>query len=297
MIPTPRPRRAWRISMLTTPLNPPSWAPRFFAKISPEPNSGCWLWDAALHGPMGYGSLSVPGRATTTAHRVSWALHYGPVPSGFEVRQHCGTRGCVNPDHLFLSDPVERMAEQGRRNAKPWPSVQCARCRKQFSRPPSHLTAKRVYCSPACRSAGQVREHASKWGGGPRHVACARCGKAALKQPAQISRALRSFCSPECQREGQRKHANYAAAHAFSERKRNARKRAIIADVGSHTPAEWAELKRLAKDRCAKCRKKRLLTVDHIIPLSKGGSDRITNIQPLCRPCNRRKWDRVETLL
>lgn len=32
-----------------------------------------------------------------------------------------------------------------------------------------------------------------------------------------------------------------------------------------------------------------LMEVDHIVPWSKGGSDEIYNLQPLCRPCNRGK--------
>lgn len=71
----------------------------------------------------------------------------------------------------------------------------------------------------------------------------------------------------------------------------NARKRGA---GGSHTLDEWIELKRKHKFKCSKCRKKRKLTRDHIRPVSKGGSDFIENIQPLCQPCNSSKRDHYE---
>lgn len=59
---------------------------------------------------------------------------------------------------------------------------------------------------------------------------------------------------------------------------------------GKHTLEEWQELKMSFDNRCAICKEIKLLTKDHIRPLSEGGTDYISNIQPLCRSCNSRKW-------
>jgi len=71
--------------------------------------------------------------------------------------------------------------------------------------------------------------------------------------------------------------------------RRRARKKA--AD-GSFTDVEWAALKASYDYTCLCCGKREpeiKLTVDHIIPLEKGGSNYINNIQPLCQSCNRAK--------
>lgn len=41
--------------------------------------------------------------------------------------------------------------------------------------------------------------------------------------------------------------------------------------------------------RCVSCGTHKDLTVDHKIPLSKGGDDRLENLQTLCRTCNTSK--------
>lgn len=58
---------------------------------------------------------------------------------------------------------------------------------------------------------------------------------------------------------------------------------------GSHTLQEWLELCHRHKNQCVYCKKDCKLTEDHIIPLSKGGSNNIENIQPLCVSCNSKK--------
>ena len=65
---------------------------------------------------------------------------------------------------------------------------------------------------------------------------------------------------------------------------------------GRHTKKEWEGVKEKFFYTCQICGKAEpevVLTEDHIIPLSKGGDDSIQNIQPLCKPCNSQKNDRV----
>lgn len=44
--------------------------------------------------------------------------------------------------------------------------------------------------------------------------------------------------------------------------------------------------------RCRSCGEHRDLTVDHVVPVSKGGEDVMSNYQTLCRRCNSRKGNR-----
>ena len=45
--------------------------------------------------------------------------------------------------------------------------------------------------------------------------------------------------------------------------------------------------------RCRDCHSAVNLQIDHIIPLSKGGTSEESNLQTLCRRCNRRKWKKL----
>jgi hypothetical protein len=84
----------------------------FWAKVNKT--EGCWLWTASTS--YDYGAFRYEKRLYK-AHRLSWELSVGPVPSGLHVLHRCDTPRCVNPAHLFLGthkDNCHDMAVKGR---------------------------------------------------------------------------------------------------------------------------------------------------------------------------------------
>ena len=87
--------------------------------------------------------------------------------------------------------------------------------------------------------------------------------------------------------------------NVFSHRRR-AR---LLAAEGDFTSKEWEEVlsnhptcpgcKRYWEDISPPSGRKSSITKDHIIPISKGGSNNIKNIQPLCFSCNSKKSNKI----
>ena len=77
---------------------------------------------------------------------------------------------------------------------------------------------------------------------------------------------------------------------------KNKHNRLKILAEGNYTWKKWEELKKKHNFTCAICGRKEpeiKLTIDHIIPISEGGTNWISNIQPLCRSCNSKKGKRL----
>jgi transposase len=92
---------------------------RFWSKVNKNTATGCWLWTGCC--ANGYGNLHGfrhQGRTYTyRAHRLSYMLHFGPIPTGLFICHHCDTPSCVRPDHLFIgsaADNKEDSVSKGR---------------------------------------------------------------------------------------------------------------------------------------------------------------------------------------
>ena len=85
---------------------------RFWAKVDKRGPIECWNWLATTR--WGYGMIGRGGHHSETlcAHRFSYELLVGPIPSGMVLDHICHNRACVNPAHLRLAT-----RKQNNRNA------------------------------------------------------------------------------------------------------------------------------------------------------------------------------------
>ncbi|WP_425271168.1 HNH endonuclease [Micromonospora arborensis] len=99
----------------------------------------------------------------------------------------------------------------------------------------------------------------SVWGGSLSFTSCTRC-----KRLIPLGTGTRCpGCKPK------RVHTLSASRRGYtSEYRRN--RAVVLADA----PA------------CTLCRRRPATTADHIVPLSKGGTNQLSNLRPACGPCN-----------
>jgi hypothetical protein len=75
---------------------------------------------------------------------------------------------------------------------------------------------------------------------------------------------------------------NPEAAKVINQRRRGLERGA----EGTFSRAEWEEKLELYGRCCAYCRRPRKMTIHHVVPLAKGGTNYASNIVPACGSCN-----------
>jgi 5-methylcytosine-specific restriction endonuclease McrA len=161
------------------------------------------------------------------------------------------------------------------------------------------------YCSNACRrwvASGNPE---------PRELAdlCAECSTRIL-----APRVGKVYCSRKCKLRASEKRRNrndtaryqrererrityalaYAKRHPEVGQAAKNRRKALKREAGIFRVSgeDWRRLCARFQNECAYCRERRPLTMDHVIPLTKGGRHSIGNLLPACAPCNSSKSDR-----
>jgi 5-methylcytosine-specific restriction endonuclease McrA len=105
----------------------------------------------------------------------------------------------------------------------------------------------------------------------------------------------RRASNPELRRNSYKKWAKKEDSDAVIAANAHRRRARLLTATGRHTPDDLREILAAQAHRCPYCNadlKQVKRHVDHIMPLSRGGSNDKTNIQILCQTCNLSKGDK-----
>lgn len=204
---------------------------------------------------------------------------------------------CLVCKKNYIVSPSRLKIEKGKYCSKKcfiknsWVKYRCFICRKRYQRQKSQRG--KHYCSWKCYLKSCPR---------PKIKNCLCCKKEIIVYLFRLKQKRGKYCSKKCyylsliktEEHKKNRQREYLKRYRkenpdwYTEVKHRRRAREFNAE-GFFTHQEWQDMKKSHNYRCAICKCDKKLTVDHIIPLSKGGTNNKNNIQPLCGSCNSRK--------
>lgn len=139
-------------------------------------------------------------------------------------------------------------------------------------------------------NAEQSKEATRKWNKENKDKKAANAKRWKLLNPEKVKASSINYYEKH-KKQRQVYERAWRQANADKLRERDHRRRAIKNNAdGSFTKKEFSELCIKHGNICVCCGEEKKMTIDHIVPLSKGGSNSIDNIQPLCLSCNSKKY-------
>lgn len=176
------------------------------------------------------------------------------------------------------------------------PNVVCLYCGKAFHvKPYSIKRGRGKYCSKECqRNAGSVVK------------TCEVCGTEFRFKASHAAKGEGRYCSMKCRSIGYIQRGVMSGKNApryidgmsqspeYVRRASHNRRVQKRGNGGEYTIQAWKELCDKHGNKCLACgRDDVLLTVDHVVPVVLGGTNDISNLQPLCKSCNSKKHAQV----
>jgi 5-methylcytosine-specific restriction endonuclease McrA len=130
----------------------------------------------------------------------------------------------------------------------------------------------------------------------------AKSREASAKARAEKPEAIAAYRAEWLERPGIREKRRAYEAQRYQEnldemrdlrRVGSQNRRALARRAGKFTRAEWRAVCAQQDGLCFDCGERRRLTVGHLIPLSKGGPNVISNIVAQCMPCNHKQGTKI----
>jgi hypothetical protein len=124
---------------------------RFWSRVQKE--EGCWCWAGPIS-VQGYARLKVDGRPII-AHRLSYEIARGEIPTGYHVHHDCHNKACVNPDHLVALPASDHAVLSNKGTRKPRNLTHCKHGHEMT--PENSYTWKNMRRCKTCNTEAQWR--------------------------------------------------------------------------------------------------------------------------------------------